>query len=279
MADAIQRGITSPQLQRATGKYSPTSGFTFDQEWRGLDPDQMQALAYQYSAAGCEYELTVQYGMATLRTTDSRGNVTIDTWQIAIDLTLISTFKNPRNVANILPVDLAVMAFAEEQGLNLTNAAAQLNDDPSWKALYSPGDVVVAPTSDTALRLWERVTVFKEDSTFYDFYSVRHETNVNNRYPYNIADFNKNCLYTPAQFASEVRSSSFWIFPMPQAFINVLNSNTPPDGPPTGFKNNGFYLWSYLKGGSARGTAANNRITIVTEYKQALWSTDEYQII
>jgi len=282
MATPTLRGTLTPQLQRYTGRYSPTSGFTYDQEFRGLSPEQMQALANVYANAGCEYELTVQYGVATLRTTDTRGNVSIDTWEIGVSRQLISCFKSPRNIANNSTVDMAIMAFAAETGeTDLAKAVATLNDPNHTylKALYSPSTPFVVPTAAVARRLWERFTLFKEDSVFHDLYTLRHTTNVSNRWPYNIADTNKNYIYTPSQFYNEVQSSIYWLFPMPDAFVNVLTSNPAPNGPGALFLNYGHYVWGYLKGGSPRSTAANNTSNIVTTYDQFLWSTDTYATV
>lgn len=277
MANPIQRGDGSPQLQRITGSYSPTSGYTYDQEYMGLSPAQMQALANFYSSNGCEFELTIQHGIATLRTRDTRGNVTIDIWEIGISRSLISTFKNPRNIAAIPATELALLAFAADKGLSdLSGAATAFNSDAYLTARY-PG--VTDAIGDAGKRLWERVFLFKEDSTYYDIYTIRHTSNVSNRWPYNVADSNKNCIYTPSQFYAEVQNANDWLFPMPQAYVNVLESNPIPDGPGALFMNYGYFTWGFLKSGSPRSTAANNRSNIVTEYTQFLWSNDEYESV
>lgn len=277
---AVIRGTLQPQLQRYTGRYSPTSGWTYDQEFRGLSPQLMQNLASVYAFNGCSYELTVEYGIATLRTTDNRGEVSIDVWEIGVSEVLIPPWKNPRNLATIDTKTLALIKFTMDKGLLPADAVSQFNSSPELVAMYGdvtwPDNASVVSSDIYALRLYERMHLLGEEGVFVQMYVLRHTTNVSNRWPYNVADYNKNCIYTPAQFFSEVQNSQNWLFPMPNAFRNVLNSNPALDGPPVGFKNYNRYLWGYLKGGSPRGTAANNRSNIVTEYKQYLWSMDEY---
>lgn len=278
--NASYRGNVTPQLQRWTGRYSPINGFVVDQDFRGFDSLLMQNLATTFANTGCEYELSISGGVATLKTKTPDATVTLDVWEIVVSQNIISTFKNPRNIAAIPPAKLALMAFAVEKGLKPKEAEAQFNADTYLTALYGASvtwpAVGALPAFDA---LWERVNVFKSDTSFYDTYSVRHTTNVSNRYPYNIADENKGCIYTPAQFYAEAQNAGYWLFPMPTAFVNVLESNPAPAGPAAPFVNEGRYLWGFLKGGSSRQTAANNRTSIVTEYKQFLWSTDEYGTI
>ena len=273
MATPTRRGTSAPQLQRYSGRYSPINGFTYDQEFRGLDPVQMQALASRYARAGCEYELTVQFGIATLRTVDTRGNVTIDTWEIGVSQQLVSSLKNPRNRAGMISedgltgaeADSMLLAIAQVQRGETTEAGAT-----TVSTLTEAYNYLVGAGHTYSARLVKRITN-GQDSYFDDQYTVRHSSNVWNGYPFNVADFNKNCIYTPAQFYSEAQSAAYWIFPMPNAFVNVLVSNGIPDIPAN-------FQWGYLKGGSPRSTAANNRILIQTEYKQFAWSTDEYNL-
>lgn len=255
MATHIYKGTPNPKLQRYTGKYDPISGFTYDQEFRGLDPKLMQSLANAYANAGCSYELTVAFGVATLRTTDNRGNITLDTWEIGVNQILESSLKNPRNIAGVNSVDdmLTLAKFIRGE-LSYDEALPLLDGGNTWTTA-----------------LIERLNQ-GSDSYFTDQYTLRHTTNVSNRWAFNVADFNKNCIYTPAQFYSEVQNSNDWIFPMPNAFVNVLTSNAAPAAP-------AGYTWGYLKSGSPRSTAANNRSNIVTEYKQFLWSNYEYSTI
>jgi len=279
MATPVLRGTLQPQLQKWVGKYSPTSGFTYEQEFKGLSAELMQIVANDYANTGCSYTLTSQFGVATLATEDTRGNITLDTWEIGVSQTLISIFKNPLTIASMSAVELAFLAWTYEIGNNADATEEAFNASYTGQTYGGSFTLPSVSSSSAFWRLYERIFVFKEDSAFFDQYTLRHTTNVSNRYPSNIADTNKNCIYTPAQFYAEVQSTDYWLFPMPQAFVNVLASNTAPTPPGSSTMNYGKYLWGYLKGGSPRTTAANNRSNIVTEYKQFLWSTDTYGTI
>ncbi len=267
----VQRGFNSPQCQRQTGRWSPTTGWTFDQEFRGLSTTQMNNLATQFGAAGIEYELTTQNGIATMRTVDTTGNVTIDTWEINASQTSTSIFKNPLIMAALGSNDLAVLASAYLTGhtadAELQTVVNTLNADSPPTPLAKPD---VSGSNATA-RVWSMIKN-SDDMTYYaDIYSLRHTTNASNRGYYNVADTNVNCLYTQAQLLSEIGNSSYWIFPAPAEIVGAINSIFSQIGTtPANF------LKSALKGGSSRVTAANNRVNITTEYKLYNWSTDLY---
>lgn len=268
MSTAIQRGFVNPFLQRQTGRYSPVTGWSFDQEFRGLSAGQMQALAYQYAGAGCEYEITIQPGMATLRTVDNRGNITIDTWELGPNKQIVSSLKNPKNIFEISANDMVVIARAYLDQSNFDIAIAALAAD--GKGAFTMPDVT---DSSPTQRLYDRLKNNGESGFYYDQYVLRHTTNASNRGYFNVADRNVNCIYTQSQFYSEIRSANFWLFPAPLEIIGALDQifldlSAPPD----------FYLKGALKGASQRVTAANNRINIVTEYNLFNWSTDEYYL-
>lgn len=261
---AVQRGLASPQLQRQTGRYSPTTGWSFDQEFHGLSIQQMVSLAQQYADGGCEYELTWQAGRATLKTTDNRGEVTIDTWEIGVAGTLASSLKNPRNVDAIPSAYLEIIATAFKDGLTLQEAHDKLEEDTG--DIYAD-DIATIPE---AIRLYKRM-LEGSDSYFYDLHTLRHTTNASSRDYYNVADFNVNCIYTQAQFYNEITNADDWIFPAPASIIGALDIifSELPAAP-------AYYLNGALKGGSPRSTTSWNRINVVTEYKIFTWSTDEY---
>lgn len=273
-AKAVRRGDDNPQLQRQVARYSQSSGWVFDQQYRGLSLPKMEGLAQQYAEAGCDFTFTLEHGIAQLETSDSRGTLSIDIWEVVHNRTLISTFKNPRNIAAIPANELALLAFAEKEGITDLSAAAEAFNLSAYLVARYPG--VTDAIGAAAKRLWERIFLFREDATFYDIYSLRHTCQVSNRWPYNIAETNRNCIYTPAQFYSEAQDPDLWIFPMPQPIVNLLESSPVPDGPPATFDNYGYFLWGFLKSGSPRVTAANNTSNIVTQYDQFLWNTDEY---
>ena len=271
MAIPIQRGNIYPQLQKQTGRYSPINGWTFDQEFRGLDSNQMLILANQYAVSGCEYEITLQAGTASMRTTDNRGNVTIDLWEIGVDNLAVTSVKNPRNVANISFNDLTAISKAVNDGLQPDEAVASLN---TIYASTTPPIVFTLPdlTLGTyAGNLYFRMKIRGETDFQSSRYTLRHTTNASNRGYYNVADNNIDCIYTQAQFYAEIRNRSDWLFPAPNEIIGALDVafNSLLAAP-------AYYLQGALKGGSPRSTAVNNRVNIVTEYKIFNWSVDEY---
>ena len=253
----VIRGYTGPLIQKQTGRWSPTSGWTFDQDFAGLDANQLLALATEYANAGVEYEITAQPGVCTLRTIDTRGTVTIDTWEVGVNHNLASVFKNPFNTV-MFNLDVHDMTKFLEGVQNKTN----------WDDVYE----VMFDTENEALLKREYIRFCSgQDSFFSDQFTLRHTTNASNRGYYNVADSNVNCIYTQAQLYNEITNGGYWFFPAPNEIIGALNVifNSLPLAP-------AFYLNGALKGASPRNTAANNRVNIVTEYKIFGWSTDEY---
>jgi len=256
----VQRGFSAPYCRRQTGRWSPTTGWTFDQDFNSIGPSalaNMQALANQYAAAGIEYELTLQDGRVTMRTLDTTGNVTIDIWEIAVSQISASRFKNQ---FNSVMFNLSV----GDVGLFL----AGVENNTAWASV---GPTLADQTDIALLEREYKDFLAGHDSFFYDEYTLRHTTNASNRGYYNVADFNVNKIYTQSQFYSEISNSGYWIFPAPNEIIGALNSIF--SGLATAPSN---FLQGALKGGSSRVTAANNRVNIVTEYKLFNWSTDEY---
>jgi len=294
-----QRGLGTAYCQRQTGRFSPTNGWTFDQDFRGLSLPVMQNLANQYGNAGIEFELTYQNGIATLRTQDTTGNVTIDVWEINANQVTVNWLKNPLLLANLYAVAAAYTGSSDQNVLDwnvtrfcgLMAAGIENNQSPfdttkpatiadatgvfSSKNFFD-GTFSFGSISSTVylpiFRAYQRAQA-GQDVFFADQYTLRHTTNASNRGYYNVADSNVNAIYTQAQFITEITNSGFWIFPAPNEIIGALNSIFTGLGTaPTN------YLKGALKGGSSRVTAANNRVNIVTEYKLFNWSTDDYPL-
>jgi hypothetical protein len=259
------RGDSSPQLQKFSGSYSPTSGWSYDQEFAGLDPNQMQTLADTYRAVGCEYDLSYGDGKATLRTVDNRGNITIDTWEIGVNHTSKSSLQNPNNGVALAYQE--IIARAIKDGSSLDAARQSLEDDTG--DVYAD-DIESVPA---AMRLRKRM-LNGQDSYNFDQYVLRHTTNASNRGYYNVADANVNKIYTYSQFLNEIMDGGYWFFPAPTEILSALSvifGNLATAG--------ANFLQGALKSGSPRSTAANNRVNIVTEYTIDVWSSDEYQTI
>jgi hypothetical protein len=278
MATPTLRGYTRPFLQRQTGRWSPISGWSFDQDWRGLDLGLMQRLADQFANSGCEYELTIHEGIATLRTTDNRGNITIDTWEIGVSEQATSLLKNPSITSQINFNDFMVLATLHSHGMKDFASAIDLLLVNGLGTFTKP-DVL---TPSVTQRLYYSLKIDDDPMYFFDQYTLRHTTNASNRGYFNVADKNVNHIYTEAQFYSEIQNGNFWFFPAPPEILGALASIfsemiTPPvffvAGNPLE-----VFVKGALKGGSPRSTAANNRVNIVTEYKLAFFATDRYPL-
>lgn len=266
---AIQIGSNAPFLGSFSGKYSPTSGWSFNQKFSGLSYWQMQRLAYLYSSSGCSYTISYENGKVTLETEDNRGNVTIDTWEIGVNRTTRGSFQNPLDIAALSANDLKVIAYGFQNGIpNLPDVLDALNKSQTGGPVYSLPDIT---TPSATQRFYDRVMTLGQESYQFDQYSLRHMTNASNRGFYNVADENVNYIYTYANFISEITNTNYWIFPAPPEILGALsvifgNLSSPQSD----------YMQGALKGGSGRVTAANNRVNITTEYQIDVWSTDEY---
>ena len=262
-----QKGLGTPFCRRQTGRMCPTTGWTFDQEFNSLSLANMEGLANVYSNAGIEYELTYQNGIATMRTRDTTGNVTIDIWEIAANRQAISLLQNPYYLANVSTNDLTVIGRAIKDTSELSAAVTALNADGS-------GFTEPTVTGSTATaRLWNKLRNLDLGIFFADQYLLRHKTNASNRGYYNVADTNVNCIYTQAQLYSEITNGTYWFFPCPAEIIGALNvifSGLP--SPPSNF------MQGALKGAAQRTTSARNRVNIETEYDLSNIDEDNYYL-
>src|SRR6185312_2869158 len=104
-----QRGLSTPFCRRQTGRWSPTNGWTFDQEFSGLSLQAMENLSAIYQNAGIEYEITYQNGIVTMRTVDTTGTITIDVWEITASRYSGSVLASPKVAQDISTNDLKVL--------------------------------------------------------------------------------------------------------------------------------------------------------------------------
>jgi hypothetical protein len=271
LVPSAQRGFSVPFCRRQTGRWSPTNGWTLDQEFNSLSLSAMENLSAIYQNAGIEYEITFQNGIATMRTVDTTGTITIDVWEITASRISETVFGSPKVIAEVSTNDLKVLARAYRKQITPAAAVKEMNTTtPAPSTKYTEPDTTVdGPTK----RLYEKV--FNSDgdeATFLlDQYSLRHTTNASNRGFFNVADVNVNRIYTQAQFFSEIKDAGFWIFPAPLEIIGALVTIFNGIGTPLANRVTGA-----LKGGSSRITAAGNRVNIVTEYLLAQIDTDNY---
>jgi hypothetical protein len=253
-----RRGTNLPLLQSVVRKYSPTTGYVEEFEFAGHDETQFSALAQQKYAAGYEYEWATRYGHQTMRVVDTSGQVAIDSWEVGMNKLSPSTFKNPRNIANVPEADLTIIKkFAQQDA-----------DYPSYATALA---AITADEHSQALlaRVHEG-----SDSYYASGYVLRHTTNVSNRYQVNVADQNVDLIYGTSELLSECQNSNLWNFPLPGRLAYKVQSLSTAFISRYGTRDR--YEWGWLKSGSPESTAANNRVNIVTEFEFFQWSTDEY---
>lgn len=303
--NAIQRGSNAPWLNSFSGKYSPTSGWSFNQKFSGLSFVQMQNLAYLYSQSGCSYTISYENGKATLETEDNRGNVTIDTWEIGINRVNKGWLQNPKLITLLKSIagtytgssDTDVINYNVLRFQNILGKGIENNQQPfavpnpdvtppqdpgtidcvfSYQNFFNKADPTftfanISPAIYLPLFRMYQMALRGQDSFLFDQYCLRHTTNASNRGYYNVADTNVNYIYTYSHFISEITNSGYWIFPAPAEILGALSVIFSSF--PTAEAN---FMQGALKGGSPRQTTANNRVNIETEYALDIWSTDFY---
>ena len=295
-----QRGFNTAFCRRQTGRWSPTNGWTFDQEFNSLSLAQMQAIATVYGNAGIEYSLTFENGIARMTTTDTTGNITIDVWEIVANQVTVSWLKNPLLLAQLYVVAAAYTGSSDQNVLdwNVTRFVGKMstgvqNGTSPFDTTQPEGVTDTSGTFSSAnffdgtfqwtsidpsvylpiFRAYQRAGA-GQDVFFSDEYSLRHTTNASNRGYFNVADVDVNCVYTQAQLYSEIQDNGYWVFAAPPEIIGALDTIFASLGDPTA-----NYTQGALKGGSSRVTAANNRVNITTEYKIAnIAAPDEYNL-
>lgn len=264
-----QRGLSTPFCRRQTGRWSPITGWTLDQDFNSISLATMEAIAAQCQSAGVEYELTFQNGVATMRTVDTTGNITIDVWEVVASRIAASVFASPAVVQSVSPNDLTVLTRAYLDGSTPAEAVTALNGTtPPPTVPYTEPDTV---TPSVTQRLYQKTKNGEEATFFTDQYSLRHTTTASNRGYFNVANVNVNCIYTQSQFYSEIQNIAFWIFPAPPEIIGELNAvfaglGTPPAN----------FVSGALKGGATRITSARNKVNITTEYILGIIDSDNY---
>ncbi len=264
MGDAltVKRGSLFPQGQRTVVKFDPQTGITVKNAFNGAGQAEMQALFLDMIRAGIASEITYENDKASLETSDSTEQTTLDTWQILGNVESVDGLSHPTLLDLLNDASIARLRKALSENL------------PPSEIGFSSGGF-----SDSEKAIINRFyTLQQRGSTDYRRaeYVLRHTTNAPNGYSVNIADIGVNMIYSPAKLLSEIQNSSLWTLPCPPrlAFkIANIPAIVPPD-PSEGVN----YFWGWLKSPSTETTAANNRIDISTEYTLELWSTDYYEV-
>ncbi len=262
----IINGTAFPIRQEIAFDYDPQNGYVFKQKYAGAGYAEMLGLANQFAAAGIRYDFSYRAGIAHLSTEDTSAQVTIDTWTVAQNENSKSALENPLIIAG-----MAAEGGTAEQQLNRRIDIAKVQTgEMEYDTLskeFEDRDLTFS------LRLLQQIKLGSTDYAM-SGYVLRHCTNVGNRFASNVSDINTDAIYTTSLMLSETTNSFSWIYPLPgrlqyklQAISNDFISR---------YGTHEGYLWGWLKRGSTEGTAANNRINIVTEYWFDEWSTDRY---
>lgn len=266
MPTQYKRGTNNPLAQNESWDYTPTHGYTYRVDFKGMSRDQMLALQQDYVTRGVACRLTyLQGGNAYLEVDDSTQQYTLDVWQVDGGDERLDLFVHP----------IMLNALTDDQAFDL-RARSENNDKPSdvfGDGGSIAGDPAFSPFRNTAVErlysLYRAGVVEFENDAYGGGYVLIHTTNAPNRWAVNVADFGVGKVYTPAKLLSEAQNSGLWSFPMPGRLVYKLGSIPSPGGYPN-------RLWGWKKGRSQENTAANNRIEIVTRYQLELWQTDLY---
>lgn len=268
--DTIVRGSKFPQGQRVVLKYDPQTGIVVDNDYNGAGQAEMQALFYDFIQSGIACELTFEKDKASLKSSDSTQQTTLDTWEIA------GSEESPDGLSH--PTLLSICTDDEIRAIRAGINAAETTDGTSLQDIIDNGilDALTDADKETVLK-FIGLQVRGSTEYFAPSYVVRHTTNAPARtYGSNIADDGVNQIYSFAQLLSEVQNSGYWLFPMPAALVtqvSFLASNPPP----TPIKNPDDYFFGWFKSPPTKTTAANNRLNIVTEYTLKQLSTVYYK--
>lgn len=254
--DTIKRGSLFPQSQKTVVRYDPQTGIVVENDFNGAGQPEMQALFYDAIQSGIAGQITYENDKASLQTTDSTQQTTLDTWQIVGNEDSPDILTHPTILAfNLDSKDTATMrrACSDDNVIKWDDVYAKMNDTDNGDALKKFFDL------------------YKRGSQQYRKaqYVIRHSTNCPSRNLPNIADVGIETIYTFARLLSEVQSSALWLFPMPANLVYQI-SNIPV---PTGRDG---YRFGWLKSPPTKTTSANNRIDITTEYTLELWSLTLY---
>jgi hypothetical protein len=264
LGETIKRGLGLPQGQYVKYKYDPARGFSSDIHWKGISQTQLIALYNSVVSQGIACELNLFEDEGELTAENSTLEFTIDSWEfIGADEKKFG-LSHPTLQAIISNDSPASPSAVMTSLLN----SLQSNDDTDVVATNMGNFGFNDADTDAILGFYY---LQQSGATDYDYgqYSVRHKTNVSNRWQINVSDIGVKQIYTPAQFLTEVSDSGVWIFPMPPR-LQFKASFIPPDPAQPD------YLWGWLKSTSTESNAANNRVDIVTDYVLQNWSTYYY---
>ena len=312
MATSILRGDDNPQLQKSKYSFSQSNGHAYEESWKGINVNKMTAKYNGIMYSAQEINMSVAHGVAELevkwagtKTGGGTGGgdittneVTIDRWECPEPRVEKPIFTHPDFIAaiGVLGVHLGLTAtdFLYASVGTAFNKAADaqtlfdefmdsgeigMNDGTTALSIdgYDPAWLAFKASNSTEAGIIERLygLACNKQTHYQDsLYSCRHTTNAPANWAMNVADDNVNCIYSPAQFISEVTNASEWIFPLPSRLQYKLSSAATAFAAVTPVRSN--YLIGWLKGASAEATVGGGRVEIQTQYTLDQWSTDLY---
>lgn len=299
MPTEFKRGLDTPQLRRRTYKYTPGKGLTQDIDMRGITPakviTEFNALVPLSSGA----TLTIEDGRASISASfgvDASGNVpnsndlslSQDRWEMPCESEEIEIWQNPAvqlaaaiyagvtiSDASNLPIIskwIAVLRGSSQQTTPVDSDEIFAADSilmPGWATFATSH-----PTSAATIKAYYALACTGSNHYRRTRWTLQHTTSAPAYWTRNIADVGVNCIYTPAQFLSEVNDSSLWRNPIPTRLYYKANQAglAFPDL-------RGGYLWGWLKSASSESYSGGGRIDIQTSYALDQWSTLLYGTI
>ncbi len=295
MPTPIDRGTTDTQLQSQVYGYDRTKGATLVEEYKGLSQSKAVALwngRYMWAQRG---QLTLREGRAEMRLewSGSEGGAaaptslttTIDRWEVSEPNEAKDLFQHPAFMASIyeftadLEEQMDVIKIIRKHAGSAQNSSSSTTQQAMIDEINTYLDPLDLTTDyDKAdfepwlkfYRLYANNQVTYQDSSW----ALRHTTNCPANWARNIADTNRNRIYTNAQFLSEVTNGTLWIYPLPTRLqfklTNAVDRWIADHPARTDFSN------GWLKSASPEASVGQGRIEIQTNYRLDQWPTFIY---
>lgn len=288
------RGNDAPQLKSQVFTYDATKGPTTSEEWRGLS--QQKAVAFWngrivYATRG---QLTLREGVAEIRWEWAGDNgsgsappntlaVTLDRWEVPEPNESKDLFQHPGFLAAIwgftfdvefqMDVIKIIRKFAGDAQSSTTKTQQQLLDAINF---YLDDNALITIDAGDAAAFMKYYRLYANGQTHYQdsSWALRHTTNAPQNWARNVADTNRNRIYTNSQLLAEVTNGTLWIAPLPARLqyklINAYDSWVTDHPARTDF------MSGWLKGASSEATVGGGRVEIQTTYKLDQWGTPPY---
>lgn len=295
MPTPIDRGTTDTQLQSQVYSYDRTRGHSLVEEYKGLSQTKAITLYNGRVMWAQKSSLTLRDGRAEARFewSGSEGGTaaptslttTIDRWEVSEPNEAKDLFQHPLFMQAVLAftfnleAQMDVIKIIRRFAGNAQTSSSAQTQQAMIDAinLYLDPLALLTPLNSTDLepvlkfyRLFANNQVTYQDSSW----ALRHTTNCPANWARNIADTNRNRIYTNAQFLSEVTNGTLWIYPLPTRLQFKLTNAVDrwiADHPALADFSNGW-----LKSASPEASVGQGRIEIQTNYRLDQWPTFIY---